>query len=94
MLNWNDLTQHACTEIRAANLSGDCSFRRELDRDNISPTRLAGSGARCVRRRAELSVSMHPLCPNELAARTAVEVAWNSCFNDYAPFDEHPTHSY
>ena len=91
-LNWHDLTQHACTEIRAANLSGDCNFTRELDRGNINPTKLAGQGQRCVRRRAQLSVSMHPGCPDAETARDAVDRAWASCYPDTAPFDQHATH--
>jgi inner membrane protease ATP23 len=88
--DWNDLTQHACTEIRAANLSGDCSFTREFDRGKVSPLSLSGAGARCVRRRAELSVAMHPGCADPAMARRAVERAWSTCFADRAPFDEHP----
>ena len=89
-MNWNDLTQHACTEIRAANLSGDCTFDRELNRGNINPVRLGATGARCVRRRAQLSVAMHPGCPDNETARVAVDRAWSTCFFDRAPFDEHP----
>ena len=90
IVNWNDLTQHACTEIRAANLSGDCNFERELSRSNINPLRFAGTGKRCVRRRAQLSVAMHPDCPDEAAARAAVDRAWDICYKDVAPFDENP----
>ena len=89
-LDWNDLTQHACTEIRAANLSGDCSFERELNRGNVHPLNFSGSGARCVRRRAQLSVSMHPGCPDAETAAAAVERAWSTCFADKAPFVDHP----
>ena len=93
-LDWHDLTQHACTEIRAASLSGDCSFIREVDRGNINLLRLGGSGSRCVRRRAELSVSMHPGCPDADAARAAVQRAWETCYRDTAPFDRHATYKY
>ena len=89
-LDWNDLTQHACTEIRAAHLSGDCSLNRELNRGNITPLSFSSQGARCVRRRAQLSVAMHPGCPDEKTARLAVDRAWASCYADRAPFDEHP----
>ena len=93
-LDWRDLTQHACTEIRAASLSGDCNFRRELDRGNVLPWQVSGAGARCVRRRAQLSVSMHPDCPNAATAAAAVARAWSTCYADTAPFDPHPTHHY
>jgi inner membrane protease ATP23 len=93
-MNWQDLTQHACTEIRAARLSGDCTFGRELDRGNIQLTNLGGQGARCIRRRAELSVAMHPSCPDVETAANAVSMAWAACYKDTAPFDEHPTFRY
>merc|ERR1712113_1357667 len=84
-VDWLNLTHHACTETRAANLSGDCTFGREIDRGMVSPLRLAGAGARCVRRRAELSVSMNPAYPSSAIARAAVDSAWKICFNDSAP---------
>jgi len=31
-VNWDDLRHHACSEIRAANLSGDCGMSREIER--------------------------------------------------------------
>eukprot|EP00966_Prymnesium_polylepis_P069084 1605070-Prymnesium_polylepis.2 len=86
-LDWNDLTQHACTEIRAAHISGDCTFTREIDRMNITrPTQVPGAGDRCVRRRAELSVAMS--CGDAAAAREAVNRAWKICRNDFAPFSK------
>jgi len=45
-LDWTNLVHHACTEIRAANLSGDCSFWREVNRANISPLRVAKARGR------------------------------------------------
>jgi len=86
-VDWFNLTHHACTEIRAANLSGDCSFSREFDRGRITPISIAGAGARCVRRRAELSVGMNPACPNAATAAAAVERAWQTCYADAAPFE-------
>lgn len=85
-IDWQDLTQHACTEIRAAHISGDCSFAKELDRGNITnPAQIAGAGDRCVRRRAELSVAMS--CGDANAAREAVNRAWSICRYDFAPFE-------
>ena len=86
-VNWLDLTHHACTEIRAANLSGDCSFGREFDRGRVGPLSVAAAGERCVRRRAELSVAMNPACPNADAAAGAVERAWKTCYADTAPWE-------
>jgi len=56
-VDWTDLKHHACTEIRAANLSGDCSFSQEFARGNFN---LRAQQQKCVRRRAELSVAMNP----------------------------------
>jgi len=61
----DDCRHVACTEVRAANLSGDCDFGPELGR--VGPSRLLLSGLAahqqaCVRRRAQLSLSMHPKC--------------------------------
>ena len=43
----------------------------------------------CVKRRAELSVAMNPLCAGA-AARRAVDRAFPTCFKDTAPFDDIP----
>jgi hypothetical protein len=54
----------ACTEIRAANLSGDCDFGVEMARApmKILADGFAGHQRACVRRRAELSLSLHDQC--------------------------------
>ena len=36
-LDWSDCQQRACTEVRAAALSGDCTFLAEVSRGNFSP---------------------------------------------------------
>lgn len=59
-VDWTNCVHHACSEIRAATLSGDCSFVRE-----VVLRRNFGWGKqfqRCIRRRAELSVGMNPHC--------------------------------
>lgn len=86
-INWLNLTHHACTEIRAATLSGDCTFGREIDRANINPLKIGAAGERCIRRRAQLSVAMNPTCKSKGAAVAAVDRAWKICSVDYAPFD-------
>jgi inner membrane protease ATP23 len=35
-LDWTNCEHHACSEIRAANLSGDCHWKRELNRGNFN----------------------------------------------------------
>lgn len=59
-VDWSNCVHHACSEIRAAALSGDCNFTREVFlRRNFS---IAKQFQKCVKRRAELSVSLNPYC--------------------------------
>eukprot|EP00049_Salpingoeca_infusionum_P022654 m.8036 g.8036 ORF g.8036 m.8036 type:complete len:239 (+) comp5312_c0_seq2:275-991(+) len=76
----------ACTEIRAANLSGDCRFWNEFDRGNIG---LAEQHQRCVRRRAAKSI-MAVLRVTREEAHEAVDSVYDTCFNDFDPFDRIP----
>ncbi|KAK4047565.1 Mitochondrial inner membrane protease atp23 [Microbotryomycetes sp. JL201] len=80
-----DLRAHACTEIRAENLSGDCRWGREFTRRNWSWTKQQQA---CVRRRAILSVAANPNCPSREAAEKAVNEVFESCWSDTRPFDE------
>ncbi|KIK29704.1 hypothetical protein PISMIDRAFT_26840 [Pisolithus microcarpus 441] len=84
-VDWYNLRHHACSEIRANSLSGDCRFMREIGRGNAS---FSKQHQACVRRRAILSVRENPKCPDEAAAERAVNEVWESCFNDTRPFDE------
>jgi len=100
----NDCKHIACTEVRAANLSGDCDFGPELGR--VGPGRLFLSGLAahqqsCVRRRAQLSLSMHPKCISQSSTRQGgsspkglddeavvktVASVFDACYTDWAPF--------
>jgi inner membrane protease ATP23 len=42
----------------------------------------------CVRRRAKISVALHPLCRDAAHAEQLVNEVWDSCFADTRPFDE------
>jgi len=84
-VDWFNLRHHACSEIRANSLSGDCKWLRELDRGHVS---ISKQHQACVRRRAILSVRGNPKCPDEATAERAVNDVWESCFNDTRPFDE------
>uniref|UniRef100_A0A0W0EZP0 Mitochondrial inner membrane protease ATP23 n=1 Tax=Moniliophthora roreri TaxID=221103 RepID=A0A0W0EZP0_MONRR len=84
-VDWNNLRHHACSEIRANNLSGDCRYTRELRRGILSFTKQHQA---CVRRRAITSVTANPACPSEVVAEKVVNEVWESCFNDTRPFDE------
>ncbi|KIY44629.1 hypothetical protein FISHEDRAFT_50843 [Fistulina hepatica ATCC 64428] len=84
-VKWDDLRHHACSEIRANNLSGDCSFLRQLRRAEPG---FFKKHQECVRSRAILSVSQNPNCPDVATAERAVNEVWDSCFPDTRPFDE------
>lgn len=86
-LDWRNCEHHACSEVRAASLSGDCHFKQELFRGNVG---IRGQHQNCVRRRAELSVSMNPHCKLPGMAKHAVDKAFEQCFADTAPFDRIP----
>ncbi|KAI5479048.1 hypothetical protein MNV49_004330 [Pseudohyphozyma bogoriensis] len=80
-----DLRAHACTEIRAENLSGDCRWGREITRRNFG---FSKQHQACVRRRAILSVAANPNCKSREDAEKAVNEVWESCWPDTRPFDE------
>ncbi|CAM6118711.1 unnamed protein product [Calypogeia fissa] len=85
-LDWSDCQHHACSEIRAANLSGDCKWTLELLRGH---TNIRQQQQVCVRRRAQLSVAMNPHC-SEGDAKKAVDAVWKTCYEDTKPFDRAP----
>jgi inner membrane protease ATP23 len=80
-LDPNNCEHIACTEVRAAHLSGDCDLKNELERRNFA---FKGQGSACARRRAELSVASHPQCAAK-AAET-VEAVFDKCYSDTAPY--------
>ncbi|KAL1920643.1 uncharacterized protein VTP21DRAFT_1020 [Calcarisporiella thermophila] len=84
-VNWNDCYHHACSEVRAASLSGDCRLGRELRRGYFQFTKQHQA---CARRRAILSVKQNPACSEPGVAERAVAAVFDSCFNDTRPFDE------
>lgn len=85
-VDWKDLRHHACSEIRASMLSGECRMMNEfLKHGKIQFGR--GHQA-CVRRRATLSVMGNPNCPDKKTAETVVDQIFDHCFNDTRPFEE------
>lgn len=82
-VDFTDCDHHACTEIRAANLSGDCDYGAELSRGHIPS--FTGNHQKCVSRRATLSVSANPKCPNKMPV-DAVDRMLAPCLADKAPF--------
>mmetsp|Transcript_30368 Transcript_30368/g.116439 ORF Transcript_30368/g.116439 Transcript_30368/m.116439 type:complete len:101 (-) Transcript_30368:432-734(-) len=85
-IEWNNCEHLACSEVRAAALSGDCRFLNEIQRGNIS---IAGQFKRCVRRRAELSIKMSPACKASATVAT-VDKVFDACFKDTEPFERIP----
>ncbi|KAI4331351.1 hypothetical protein MLD38_029544 [Melastoma candidum] len=85
-LNWANCAHHACSEIRANHLSGDCHYKRELLRGNV---KIRGHEQECVRRRVLKAVAANPHC-SEVAASDAMDAVWDICYNDTQPFDRAP----
>ncbi|KAG0306704.1 Mitochondrial inner membrane protease atp23 [Dissophora globulifera] len=71
--------------VRAAALSGDCNWSREVRRGIYNFTK---QHQECVKRRAILSVEANPECKSRAAAERAVNAVFESCYNDTRPFDE------
>ncbi|KAJ1979725.1 Mitochondrial inner membrane protease atp23 [Dimargaris xerosporica] len=84
-VDFSNCYHHACTEVRAASLSGDCRFLREINRLQFG---LAKQHQVCVKRRAILSLKANPYCSAPGVAEEAVNKVFKSCFNDTRPFDE------
>ena len=78
--------QRACSEIRAANLSGDCRWSRELLRGNW---RVRGQHRECVERRAILSLQGCMACKDQDIGKVIKEV-FEVCINDTEPFIDVP----
>ncbi|XP_058481893.1 mitochondrial inner membrane protease ATP23 homolog [Solea solea] len=86
-VDWfNNLRHLACSEIRAANLSGDCSFSTEVARLNFG---LKKHHQECVRDRALRSI-LAVRKVNREEAEKIVDDVFDTCFNDHAPFGRIP----
>nr|XP_033813793.1 mitochondrial inner membrane protease ATP23 homolog isoform X1 [Geotrypetes seraphini]XP_033813795.1 mitochondrial inner membrane protease ATP23 homolog isoform X1 [Geotrypetes seraphini] len=86
-VDWFSNVKHlACSEIRAANLSGDCSLWNEIARFKFG---LKQHHQVCVRDRAVRSILAVRKVSKETAEKTVDEV-FDSCFNDHEPFGRIP----
>ncbi|XP_061923127.1 mitochondrial inner membrane protease ATP23 homolog isoform X1 [Entelurus aequoreus] len=86
-VDWFSNFRHlACSEIRAANLSGDCSFPNEMSRYHFG---MKQHHQECVRNRALRSILAVRKISREEAEKIVAEV-FDSCFNDHAPFERIP----
>ena len=77
----NNCLHQACSEIRAARLSGDCFARIDSSTMYFDNFFL---GAKCVENRAIRSVESNPSCINE--GLKAVNKVWKTCYYDYEPY--------
>ncbi|KAI3366897.1 hypothetical protein L3Q82_009539 [Scortum barcoo] len=86
-VDWfNNFRHLACSEIRAANLSGDCAFRNEAARFNFG---FKQHHQECVRGRALRSIlAVRNISRKE--AEKIVDEVFDTCFNDHAPFGRIP----
>ncbi|KAI0524455.1 hypothetical protein KFK09_003825 [Dendrobium nobile] len=85
-MDWKNCAHHACSEIRANHLSGDCHYKREMLRGFM---KIRGHEQECVRRRALKSVKNNPYC-SEAAAKDAIAAVWDICYEDTSPFERAP----
>ncbi|XP_053572720.1 mitochondrial inner membrane protease ATP23 homolog isoform X1 [Bombina bombina] len=86
-VDWFNNVKHlACSEIRAANLSGDCSLGNELTRFKFG---VKEHHQVCVRDRALRSILAVRKVSREDAEK-AVDEVFDSCFNDHEPFGRIP----
>lgn len=82
-IDWKNCLHHACTEVRASAISGECTLLHEIFRGN---TKIRNGHQDCVRRRAEKSVAMNSYCKD--IAADAVDVVFKQCYSDKSPFDD------
>ncbi|KAI9791078.1 MAG: Mitochondrial inner membrane protease atp23 [Peltula sp. TS41687] len=85
-VDFENLRHTACSEIRAASLSGECRFVQEFF--TRAQRKVTQQHQECVRRKAALAVRAHPSCQSDVQAVKMVNQVWDSCFADTRPFDE------
>ncbi|KAK7271886.1 hypothetical protein RJT34_28140 [Clitoria ternatea] len=85
-VDWTDCAHHACSEIRANHLSGDCHYKRELLKGFI---KIRGHEQECIKRRVLQSLVANANCSG-FAAKDSMEAVWDICYNDTQPFDRAP----
>ncbi len=75
-----DCDHHACSEIRAARLSGDCFWHT----GDVSSHVKGDVGLYCVESRAISAVDLNPVCKGY--AQRSVDRMFSKCYKDYQPF--------
>lgn len=87
----NNCIHVACMEVRAAALSGECGKQREEERGAIPPFfSEPGHFKKCVWRKAMNSVKFQPLCNEPEVCEKAMQLSFERCFADQAPFYSFP----
>ena len=86
--DFTNTRHHACTEVRAANLSGECSWLREVKRGVLQ---WRGHQEKCVRRRAVISVLGNPAVRDVDQAREVVGAVFERCKKDLQPHGSIPS---
>ncbi|KPA80096.1 hypothetical protein ABB37_05097 [Leptomonas pyrrhocoris] len=76
-----DCLHQACSEIRAARLSGDCFVGQEMRKGRFN---FFEGGQKCVHRRAVMAVERNPVCRG--FSQRAVDTVMAKCYSDYEPF--------
>ncbi|TMW60423.1 hypothetical protein Poli38472_000465 [Pythium oligandrum] len=84
-LDWKSCEHHACSEVRAAALSGDCDWKNEFFRKNFN---IAKQHQICTRRRAKLSITNNEECKGK--EDECLDKIFDSCYRDVAPYREIP----
>lgn len=86
-LNSLEPAKRACSEIRAASLSGECKWSREFMRGNVGIRAIRNLFQDCIRRRSIMSLS------SDLggeSAKALVDKYLDICISDTTPFIDIP----
>ena len=82
-----DPAKRACSEIRAAALSGECKWTREFMRGNVGLGNIRKLFQECIRRRSAMSLSSYL---GEETAKELIDKYMDICISDTSPFIDIP----
>ena len=89
-MDFRNLQHLACTEIRAAALSDECSIFHHISK-STHPYRWKNQHKPCVRHRAQQSISAIARLANEDIEKLINDI-FTRCYNDTNPFDDMLSH--
>lgn len=84
-INWRNPEHHACSEIRATTLSGECKFLKEIMRGEFG---FAKQHQVCVRRRVIEKMNRIGKFVESGTVEDSVNSVFDVCFKDTTPFNE------